>query len=471
MATEFSNIDFKFRYGTRDAMKNTSLLNGSFNICTDTGDIYVDIDNHRICSSDIISGYTESEVRAIANPGTNIYYTSDSHELMMYDSSTLSWIAYGKTVQQANCDGAGNVITTTYATITALNALTAVVGNINSFEIVVLTSEEALPEVGKDHTIYFVPDSTGDADTKYNEFVYITSTSSYEKIGISTADLTNYYTKTQTDNNISTAVTTGCGNVTTATSAKYISDISIVDNTVTFKKGNGSTAGTLTMHDTTYGTATSTTDGIMKLYTSTGTNTDGTITQAAITTAINNKVDTVSGKGLSTNDYTSTEKTKLATIETSAQVNTITGVKGNSESSYRTGNVNITAANIGLGNVNNTADSAKTVLKATSATNDSAGNVINTTYIKGLSVSGKVITYTKGDGTTATITTQDTNTTYATGTATASGITKLYTGTGTNTDGTITQAAISAALPNLTNYYTKTQTDALFNDIDCGSED
>lgn len=37
------------------------------------------------------------------------------------------------------------------------------------------------------------------------------------------------------------------------------------------------------------------------------------------------------------------------------------------------------------------------------------------TYIKGLSVSGKTITYTKGDGTTGTITTQDTNTTYSAG--------------------------------------------------------
>jgi hypothetical protein len=47
---------------------------------------------------------------------------------------------------------------------------------------------------------------------------------------------------------------------------------------------------------------------------------------------------------------------------------------------------------------------------ATKATQDSAGQQINTTYIKGLSVSGKTITYTKGDGTTGTITTQDTNT-------------------------------------------------------------
>lgn len=47
------------------------------------------------------------------------------------------------------------------------------------------------------------------------------------------------------------------------------------------------------------------------------------------------------------------DKTKLNGIETGAQVNTITGVKGSSESSYRTGNVNITATNIGLGNLTN----------------------------------------------------------------------------------------------------------------------
>lgn len=37
------------------------------------------------------------------------------------------------------------------------------------------------------------------------------------------------------------------------------------------------------------------------------------------------------------------------------------------------------------------------------------------TYIKGLSVSGKTVTYTRGDGTTGTINTQDTNTTYNAG--------------------------------------------------------
>lgn len=90
----------------------------------------------------------------------------------------------------------------------------------------------------------------------------------------------------------------------------------------------------------------------------------------------------------------------------------------------------ISKATVGLGNVDNTADSAKSVKYATSAgsagtatkastadsatkaTQDSAGQQINTTYIKGLSVSGRTVTYTRGDGTTGTIVTQDTNTTY-----------------------------------------------------------
>lgn len=56
---------------------------------------------------------------------------------------------------------------------------------------------------------------------------------------------------------------------------------------------------------------------------------------------------------------------------------------------------------------------ASTADSATNATQDSAGQQINSTYIKSLSVNGRTITYTKGDGSTGTITTQDTNTTYS----------------------------------------------------------
>lgn len=88
----------------------------------------------------------------------------------------------------------------------------------------------------------------------------------------------------------------------------------------------------------------------------------------------------------------------LAEVAEIAKTAGVTGVKGDAESAYRKGNVNITKANIGLGNVDNTADANKSVKHATSAdsattatsattansatkaTQDASGNVITTTY-------------------------------------------------------------------------------------------
>lgn len=55
------------------------------------------------------------------------------------------------------------------------------------------------------------------------------------------------------------------------------------------------------------------------------------------------------------------------------------------------------------------------------ALKDASGSDIRN-YIQGLRISGRTITYTKGDGTTGTITTQDTNTTYNLATTTQSGL-------------------------------------------------
>lgn len=67
-------------------------------------------------------------------------------------------------------------------------------------------------------------------------------------------------------------------------------------------------------------------------------------------------------------------------------------------------------------------------------------------YIIGLSIDGQTITYIKGDGSTHTIVTQDTDTTYSLGTDTNTGLTKLYATTGSAEDGTMTQKAIKTEL-------------------------
>ena len=79
----------------------------------------------------------------------------------------------------------------------------------------------------------------------------------------------------------------------------------------------------------------------------------------ATQTALDGKVDKVTGKGLSQEDYTTTEKNKLAGIETGAQVNTVTSV------ATKTGAVTLDKNDVGLGNVDNTSDVNKPISSAT----------------------------------------------------------------------------------------------------------
>lgn len=95
------------------------------------------------------------------------------------------------------------------------------------------------------------------------------------------------------------------------------------------------------------------------------------------------KVDKVTGKGLSTNDFTNEYKSKLDEIESGAQVNTVTGIKGDSESAYRTGNVNLTAANIGALEPSGDASNTKvTFTQSSGRVNLTSGETLKTSFGK-----------------------------------------------------------------------------------------
>ncbi len=322
----------------------------------------------------------------------------------------------------------------------------------------------------------------------------------------------------------------------------YVKDITVENNVLKMANGKGETADIMEL----YTVGTSSNLGLSKLYTETGTNTDGSITQKGITTALSSKSDIGHNHD---SDYLSLENGGAVKSKTRFLMGTyVTSVSGNNSSvngylhiatltiaksyvnsyieieiSKRTGygkiyilftnsgNTDPALKNFFYSSISNiypvlvksdtstwelylketesydtavvldyntanyegiiptwksgtthTEDIGEDFIEATyasfyqnvngnaatatKATKDSAGQQINTTYIKGLSVSGKTITYTKGDGTTGTLTTQDTNTTYSTGTATTSGLTKLYASTGSSTDGTMTRKAITEAL-------------------------
>lgn len=65
--------------------------------------------------------------------------------------------------------------------------------------------------------------------------------------------------------------------------------------------------------------------------------------------------------------FRNTTNDSIAAINNTLTNDVVLGVKGNSESTYRKGNVNITKSNIGLGNVDNTSDLNKPISTATQA--------------------------------------------------------------------------------------------------------
>ncbi len=95
---------------------------------------------------------------------------------------------------------------------------------------------------------------------------------------------------------------------------------------------------------------------------------------------LSGKVDKEEGKQLSSNDYTTTEKNKLAGIASGAQANVIETVQLNGSSitpSNKTVNVQVSKSTVGLGNVTNDAQVKRSEMGQAGgvATLDSAGKV------------------------------------------------------------------------------------------------
>lgn len=81
-----------------------------------------------------------------------------------------------------------------YQTASDVNSLIATaIGNLEgvSFEIV-----QTLPATGDKSKIYLVPLTDSETDNIYEEYIWITSASDYEKIGTTSVDLTDYYNTT-----------------------------------------------------------------------------------------------------------------------------------------------------------------------------------------------------------------------------------------------------------------------------------
>ena len=191
-------------------------------------------------------------------------------------------------------------------------------------------------------------------------------------------------------------------------------------------KGTGSVdvtsnaSGVLTINGITYSTGTASTAGLTKLYTGTGTATDGTMTQAAINTALGTKM----ASNTTVTNVVQTPNTDSAAYPILLKASTAT-TTATSTTLFASG----ITVNPGTKTITATTFSGNAT-SATKAVKDSAGQVISDTYLTkaaggaSLAVSGTTLTLKNAAGSNlSSVTTQDTHYT-----------TKLIAGTASSTD-------------------------------------
>lgn len=97
---------------------------------------------------------------------------------LKYDGK-LVLVEMSRRALTAKTDNAGNVITETYAT-------KAEIGQLKNLEPIFVNT---LPATGDSKYLYFVPKDEYTSEDAYDEFIWVTSTSKYERIGSSTIDV------------------------------------------------------------------------------------------------------------------------------------------------------------------------------------------------------------------------------------------------------------------------------------------
>ena len=167
---------------------------------------------------------------------------------------------------------------------------------------------DSLPSTGVNGTIYLVPKQDAETGDVYDEYIWLPARglvpAHFEHIGSTVVDLSNYYTKTEADDLLDDKVDKVNGK-----------GLSTEDYTTAEKnKLSGIENGAEVNVQSDWNQSNTSADDFIK-------NKPSIYTKSETDTLLNDKVDKVTGKGLSTEDYTTAEKTKLANIEAGAEVN------------------------------------------------------------------------------------------------------------------------------------------------------
>ena len=343
--------------------------------------------------------YTKEEVDSMITPHTNAYTKEESDAKYATKATTYTKEetyskqevdvlvsnpidAYTKTESDQKYATKSELETKQNALVSGTNIKTfngqsiLGTGNIEFEQGKTITVVTELPQTGDPDRIYLVPNESSRTNDIYDEYIWLVEQSKWEFLGNKhvDVDLTDYYTKEEVDalipqvDSYTKAESDNKYAVKTDVYTKSEVDDLIVPQIDAYTKQES---------DSKYATIETVNNKVDKVVGKQLSTEDYTTEEKEklaglsnyddtnITQKLNEKVDKITGKGLSTEDYTTSEKTKLGTIEEGAQVNTVTSVAG------RTGAVTLTKTDIGLDNVDNTSDDDKPISTATQTALDS----------------------------------------------------------------------------------------------------
>lgn len=128
----------------------------------------------------------------IYKAGTNVSFTLDANDNKYAINATDTTYSAGTNIS-ISAQNAISADLTGYATENYVDAqISAITQDEMHYEVV-----QSLPVTGDIHTIYLLPKQGANGDI-YEEYLWVNG--DYEMIGTTSADLSNYYTKTETDN-------------------------------------------------------------------------------------------------------------------------------------------------------------------------------------------------------------------------------------------------------------------------------
>ena len=325
--------------------------------------------------------YTKEEVDSMITPHTNAYTKEESDAKYATKATTYTKEetyskqevdvlvsnpidAYTKTESDQKYATKSELETKQNALVSGTNIKTfngqsiLGTGNIEFEQGKTITVVTELPQTGDPDRIYLVPNESSRTNDIYDEYIWLVEQSKWEFLGNKhvDVDLTNYYTKEEVDELITPHVD---AYTKQESDAKYAT-IEVVNTKVDKVVGKQLSTEDYTSEEKEKLAGLSNYDD-SKVKEDINSNTQAIST---LTQTVDSKVDKIEGKSLSTEDYTSNDKTKLEGIEEGAQVNTITSVSG------RTGNIVLSKTDVGLDNIDNTSDLEKPISIATQSALD-----------------------------------------------------------------------------------------------------